>query len=98
MAEEFARWQSTVSAAVAEFPGFITQTVMPPNPPLQADWVIQQRFTSIESATAWLRSERRTALLDSAQPILIGHDDVHLVRDSAAGIRPAPVSAVISSR
>ena len=30
--------------------------------------------------------------------MLAGHDDVHLVRDSTAGVRPAPVSAVISSR
>jgi antibiotic biosynthesis monooxygenase (ABM) superfamily enzyme len=30
--------------------------------------------------------------------MLVGPDDVHLVRDNAAGVRPAPVSAVISSR
>jgi antibiotic biosynthesis monooxygenase (ABM) superfamily enzyme len=30
--------------------------------------------------------------------MLAGPDDVHLVRDSAAGAQPAPVSAVISSR
>ena len=40
MSEEFARWQAAISAAVAEFPGFITQSVLPPNPPVQADWVI----------------------------------------------------------
>jgi hypothetical protein len=98
MAEQFGQWQSTVSAAAAEFPGFITQSVLPPNLPLQADWVIQQRFANVEAASAWLRSERRTRLLDLAQPMLAGHDDVHLVRDSAAGVRPAPVCAVISSR
>jgi uncharacterized protein len=96
--EEFGQWQSAISAAAAEFPGFITQSVLPPNPPLQVDWVIQQRFASLEAASAWLRSERRAGLLDAAQPMLAGHDDVHLVRDSAAGVRPAPVSAVISSR
>ena len=98
MAEQFGQWQSTISAAAAEFPGFITQSVLPPNPPLQVDWVIQQRFDSVEAASAWLRSERRTRLLDTGQPMLAGHDDVHLVRDSTAGVRPAPVSAVISSR
>ena len=60
--------------------------------------MIQQRFASVERASAWLRSERRTQLLDAAQPMLAGPDDVHLVRDSAAGAQPAPVSAVISSR
>ena len=38
--------------AVAEFPGFIEQTVMPPNPPAQIDWVILQRFASLEAAVA----------------------------------------------
>jgi uncharacterized protein len=98
MAEEFGQWQSAISAAAAEFPGFITQSVLPPNPPVQVDWVIQQRFASVERASAWLRSERRTRLLDAVQPMLAGPDDVHLVRDSAAGAQPAPVSAVISSR
>jgi len=98
MAEQFGQWQSTISAAAAEFPGFITQSVLPPNPPVQVDWVVQQQFANVEAASAWLRSERRTRLLDAAQPMLAGHDDVHLVRDNTAGVRPAPVSAVISSR
>ena len=50
MAEEFGQWQSAISAAAAEFPGFITQSVLPPNPPLQVDWVIQQRFANVEAA------------------------------------------------
>ena len=98
MVEAFTRWQSTISTSVAEFPGFITQSVLPPNPPLQPDWVIQQRFDSVESACAWLRSDRRTALLDEAQPMVVGGDDVHLVRDTDPGARPAPVSVVIASR
>lgn len=98
MAEEFGCWQSTISAAAAEFPGFITQSVLPPNPPLQTDWVIQQRFANVGAASAWLRSERRMRLLDAGQTMLAGPDDVHLVRDVAGGPRPAPVSAVISSR
>jgi antibiotic biosynthesis monooxygenase (ABM) superfamily enzyme len=98
MAEEFGCWQSTISAAAAEFPGFITQSVLPPNPPLQMDWVIQQRFANVETASGWLRSERRLRLLEDGQPMLAGQDDVHLVRDSDGGARPAPISAVISSR
>src|SRR5262249_56110581 len=31
-------------------------------------------------------------------PLLVGVDDVHVVRDAGRGPRPAPVSAVISSR
>jgi uncharacterized protein len=94
---EFARWQSEISAVVSTQPGFIKQTVMPPAPPGQVDWVILHRFASAESALAWLRSDERRRLVAEAQPILLGHDDVHIVTDSASGSLPAPVSAVIST-
>jgi uncharacterized protein len=96
--DSFGRFQATISAAVAEQPGFIEQSVLPPNPPVQADWVILQRFTTADHAAAWLRSERRLALLAEALPLLVGADDVHLVRDDAAGALPAPVSTVITTR
>jgi antibiotic biosynthesis monooxygenase (ABM) superfamily enzyme len=96
--DAFARFQAAISAAVAEEPGFIEQSVLPPNPPIQTDWVILQRFATAEHAIAWLRSECRLALLAEAQPLLVGVDDVHLVRDDAAGALPAPVSAVITTR
>ncbi|HEV2098546.1 MAG TPA: antibiotic biosynthesis monooxygenase [Stellaceae bacterium] len=94
----FGRWQATISAAVAEQPGFIEQSVMPPNPPAQADWVILQRFTSSNAAEAWLRSDRRQQLLAEGQHLLIGAHDVHLLRDASQGVVPAPVSVVIATR
>ena len=69
----------------AEFPGFIEQTVMPPSPPAQVDWVILQRFADAEAAVAWLHSEQRLQLLDEAQPMLVGRDDVHLVQRRRRG-------------
>lgn len=96
--DAFGRWQATISAAVAEQPGFIEQSVMPPNPPAQTDWVILQRFTSADTAVAWLRSDRRQSLLREVQHLLIGVDDVHLLRDASTGAIPAPVSAVITTR
>ncbi len=96
--EAFAKWQAGMSAAVAAQPGFIEQSVMPPNPPTQVDWVILQRFTSADVAVAWLHSALRQKLLAEAQPMLIGVDDVHLLRDPAAGAAPAPVSAVFTTR
>ncbi|MGO4760392.1 antibiotic biosynthesis monooxygenase, partial [Streptomyces sp. 2MCAF27] len=79
--DAFGRWQARISAAVAEQPGFLEQSVMPPNPPAQPDWVILQRFGTQSGAVAWLRSERRQALVAEAQGLLAGLDDVHLVRD-----------------
>jgi uncharacterized protein len=96
--DAFALFQAAISTAVAEQPGFIEQSVLPPNPPTQIDWVILQRFVGHEQAIAWLRSERRHALLAEVQPVLSGLDDVHLVRDAATGALPSPVSAVITTR
>jgi antibiotic biosynthesis monooxygenase (ABM) superfamily enzyme len=95
---EFARWQQGIGEAAAEFPGFVEQTIMPPSPPVQTDWVILQRFFSADNAAAWLNSPRRLELLKLVLPILIGCDDVNIVPDGAAGALPAPVSAVISTR
>jgi uncharacterized protein len=96
--EAFKRWQDTIGAAVAKWDGFIEQEVIPPRPPAQIDWVILQRFVSSEAAASWLRSTQRLSLVDSIQSILGGNDDIHLVRDGASGVLPAPVSVVISTR
>lgn len=96
--DAFGRWQSRISAAVAAQPGFLEQSVMPPNPPAQPDWVILQRFSRQSDAVAWLRSEGRQALLAEAHSLLAGLDDVHLVPDGAGGALPAPASAVIATR
>ena len=72
----FARWQEETSRTVAQFPGFIKQTVMPPSPPAQADWVILQRFASTETAVAWLNSEQRLKRIQGAADMLVGRDDV----------------------
>jgi uncharacterized protein len=96
--DAFAKFQATISAAVAEQPGFIEQSVLPPDPPTQVDWVILQRFVTPEDAVAWLRSDRRRTLLTEIQSALAGVDDVHLVRDAATGALPSPVAAVITTR
>ena len=84
----FAEWQQRMSAAVAAQAGFVKETVIPPSPPAQIDWVILQRFASRGAAVTWLRSGERQRLVAEAQAILIGPDDVHLVTDSGAGALP----------
>ncbi|MGV1014048.1 MAG: antibiotic biosynthesis monooxygenase [Methyloceanibacter sp.] len=95
---DYAKWLRRISDAVAAQPGFVKETIMQPAPPVQIDWVILQSFASREAATTWLHSDVRQRLLAEAQPMLIGQDDVHLINDSQAGVLPAPVSAVISTR
>jgi uncharacterized protein len=61
-----------MSATVATQPGFTEQSVMPPNPPTQIDWVILQRFKSADTAIAWLHSGTRQKLIAQVQPMLLG--------------------------
>ena len=96
--DAFAQWQGETSKVISGFPGFIEQRLMPPHPPLQVDWVILQRFGSLEDARRWLGSPERQSRIEGATPMLMGRDDVHIVRDDASAARTAPVSAVISTR
>ena len=96
--EAFTRWQEATGKVVAAFPGFLHQTIIPPSPPAQVDWVILQRFTSSETAIAWLHSEQRLQRIDGIESMLVGRDDIHIVRDGDADALPSAVSAVISTR
>ena len=96
--DDFAVWQQEISDAVAQFPGFLDHQVIPPNPPAQIDWVIVQKFASAQQAQEWLRSPARLRLIEKIQPVLVGHDDIHLIEDDQAGKPPDAVSAVISMR
>ena len=95
---DFAEWQQRISDVVASFPGFLDHQVIPPNPPAQLDWVILQKFATSENAQAWLRSPERLRLIETAQPMLVGHDDIHIIENDQAGKPPDAVSAVISMR
>lgn len=97
-AEDFARWQGETSTLIARFPGFIEQRLLPPNPPLQQDWVILQRFATVEDARRWLTSPERHRRIDLAGPMLLGRTDVHIIQDDAGAARSSPVSAVIGTR
>ncbi|HEY0757363.1 MAG TPA: antibiotic biosynthesis monooxygenase [Ktedonobacteraceae bacterium] len=90
--------QQQTNSVLATFPGYLDQTVIPPAPPLQTDWVIIQRFLTVEAARAWLQSTERQHLLDALQPLLVGQSDVHLFTQDSPGGSASPVSAVISTR
>jgi antibiotic biosynthesis monooxygenase (ABM) superfamily enzyme len=96
--DAFARWQGETSTVIARFPGFLEQRLMPPNPPLQVDWVILQRFATLADAQRWLGSTERHDRIEGISPMLIGRDDVHIVQDGEAAAPSAPVSAMISTR
>src|SRR5262245_48463596 len=88
-ADAFAVLQQEISAIVAGFPGFIKQTVMPPSPPAQVDWVILQQFASTATAVTWLNSEQRLKRGEEAAAMLVGRDDVNIIGDGATGVLPS---------
>jgi uncharacterized protein len=94
--DDFAKWQQRTSDVVAGFPGSLDHQVIPPDPPQQVDWVILQKFATIEQAQAWLRSKERLHLVETAQSMLIGRDDVHIIEGDEAAQPADEVSAVIS--
>jgi antibiotic biosynthesis monooxygenase (ABM) superfamily enzyme len=96
--DTFEDWQRQVNDVLTTFAGYLDQTVIPPSPPLQTDWVIIQRFLTVEAARAWLQSEERQHLLDAIHPFLVGQSDVHLFTQDSPGGSSSPVSAVISTR
>jgi antibiotic biosynthesis monooxygenase (ABM) superfamily enzyme len=55
----FAAWLTQLNEIVATFPGYISAVVMPPVPPSQSDWVMVQRFQTLEQLRAWLDSDER---------------------------------------
>ncbi len=94
---EYAEWQEQVGRRIESWPGFLDRRVIRPDPPLQVDWVIVQRFRDVESARGWLQSADRMALLDQIKDHFIGNDDVHLFTEDSE--KPAEAASVlISSR
>ena len=96
--EAFSHWEARVTAIVAAQPGFIDQSVIPPNPPTQPDWLILLRFDAMTAATAWLQSDRRRFLMAELQPLLVGVHDLHILRDPGPHTIPSPVSALVTMR
>ena len=67
----FTGWLTRLNKAIATFPGYISAVVIPPVPPLQSDWVMVQRFQTIEELRAWLDSDARRSLLDESASLLV---------------------------
>ncbi len=96
-APAYQAWQEQVAARLASWPGFLDRRVIPPNPPVQVDWVIVQRFRDVHSARAWLQSPDRADLAAQISDHFVGNDEIHLVVENNRD-RGAAVSALISSR
>ena len=93
----FASWQQRMSVLVTRATGFVSQQVIPADPPVQDDWVIIQRFASRDDAQAWLESPERAGMLAEVQPLLQGEDAISVMQDVPSAA-PQTSTAVIRTR
>jgi antibiotic biosynthesis monooxygenase (ABM) superfamily enzyme len=96
----FEAWQQRMNEIISGYEGYLSSEVIPPNPPLQPDWVIIQRFSRPEQLKAWLDSAQRAEMLEQIEMHLLGDDtiSVFMGKDAAPDRRPEPVTAMIITR
>ena len=84
----FAGWLTELNETVATFPGYISAVVIPPVPPSQSDWVMVQRFKSLEQLGAWLDSDARRALLAKSTSLLVDEGTTNVIEGTST--EPSP--------
>ena len=84
----FASWLAQLNETVATFPGYISAVVIPPVPPLQSDWVLVQRFQTLEQLGAWLDSDERRSLLDKSASLLVGEGTTNVIEGTSTERSP----------
>jgi antibiotic biosynthesis monooxygenase (ABM) superfamily enzyme len=95
---QFTCWQEQMSEVAAQAPGFVSQEIIPADPPVQEDWVIIQRFRSREDARAWLGSADRARMLREAEVLLQGQDAISIMDGTTRPAARQASTAVIRTR
>ncbi len=94
----FAGWLTELNKTISTFPGYVSAVVIPPVPPSQSDWVMVQRFQTIEQLRAWLDSDERRSLLDKSGSLLVDEGMTNVIQGS--NTKPSPhdmVTGVITA-
>ena len=84
----FAGWLAELNKIVATFPGYVSAVVIPPSPPAQSDWVMVQRFQTLEQLGAWLDSDERRSLLDKSASLLVDEGTTNVIEGSSTERSP----------
>lgn len=84
----FARWLTELNKIVATFPGYVSAIVIPPAPPAQQDWVMVQRFQTLEQLRSWLDSDARRSLLDKSTSLLADEGTTNVVEGANTELSP----------
>ena len=62
--------------------------VIPPVPPLQSDWVMVQRFQTIEQLRAGLDSDERRSLMDKSASLLMDEGTTNVIQGANTELSP----------
>ncbi len=92
----FASWLAQLNETVATFPGYVSAVVIPPVPPVQLDWVIVQRFRTLEQLRAWLDSDARRSLLDKSTSLLVDEGTTNVIEGTTSNSPRDMVTEVIT--
>ncbi len=84
----FAGWLTGLNKTISTFPGYVSAVVIPPVPPLQSDWVMVQRFQTIEQLRAWLDSDERRSLLDESASMLADEGTTNVIQGTNTELSP----------
>jgi len=84
----FAGWLTQLNKIIATFPGYVSAVVIPPVPPEQSDWVMVQRFQTIEQLRAWLDSDARRSLLDQSTSLLVDEGTTNVIQGANTELSP----------
>jgi len=84
----FTGWLTELNKTIATFPGYVSAVVIPPVPPLQSDWVMVQRFQTIEQLRAWLDSDERRLLLEKSASLLVDEGTTNVIQGANTELSP----------
>src|SRR5918995_6479533 len=84
----FAGWLTELNKTIVTFPGYVSAVVIPPAPPAQSDWVMVQRFQTLEQLGAWLDSDERRSLLDKSASLLVGEGTTNVIEGTSSERSP----------
>jgi len=84
----FTGWLTELNRAISTFPGYVSAVVIPPVPPLQSDWVMVQRFQTIEQLRSWLDSDARRSLLEESASLLVDEGTTNVIQGSNTELSP----------
>jgi len=91
----YLQWRARLTGALHQREGFLRVESHPPQED-QPDWVSIERFASIESAKAWLCSDRRLELAEDIADLVDGPDSVNILFGDEQS-RGTEVTAVITN-